>query len=97
MAVCHMVWFQFKSDAADADIDAVLDDAKSLLGQIPGLESISAGRNFTDRAPGYGGGLMAILKDKDALPVYAKHPVHVAYAGRIREVAEYVMAMDYEF
>lgn len=97
MPVCHMVWLKFRDDARDDQVDGLLADAAQLAGKIPGLVSICAGRNFTDRAEGYNAGLLAILKDKSALPVYAQHPAHEAYAARLRELASAVKALDFEY
>lgn len=48
---------------------------EALVHSIPVIQSISVGQTFTtDRARGFTHVLVVRLKDRDSLPVYAKHP-----------------------
>lgn len=96
MPVQHMVWIKFHETVTDARKQEHLEGLASLAEKIPGIEHLSVGENFTDRAQGFTHGLIVTLESKSALEIYAPHPEHVAVAGPLREDA-ILMAMDYEF
>ena len=95
MAVTHIVWIKFHDGVTASRIDEHITALRSLAGEVPGITSLTAGRNFTDRANGYTHGLVVVLEDKAALEGYATHPYHVAIASALREDAT-LMALDYE-
>ena len=78
-----------------ADQQAI-DDLQALKGQIPGLLSVDAGRNFSDRAGNYNFAAVMTLEDKDALAGYGPHPAHQAVAGRLGGLANGLMVVDFE-
>jgi len=96
MSVQHMVWIKFHDDVTDERKQHHLDSLQSLVEIVPGVEHLSVGENFTDRAQGFTHGLLVTLENKKALEIYAAHPEHVAVAGPLKEDAV-LMAMDYEF
>jgi len=93
----HQVWFKFKPGISDERIEHHAKGLAALKGKIPGILEIKVGRNFTDRAPGFGLGLSVTLESKDALEVYGPHPEHKAVAGPLRADCDDVMAVDFEF
>ena len=97
MPVEHQVWFAFKQGTSDERIAFHENGLRSLKDKIPGIIDLKVGRNFTDRAPGFQLGLSVTLTDKDALDVYGPHPEHKKVAGAIREDADKVMAVDFEY
>ena len=96
MAVNHQVWIRFRPEIGEAAIAAHASALLALKERVPGVQSISVGRNFTDRANGYNFGICVILDDKAALKAYAVHPYHVEVANALRRDSE-IMALDYEF
>jgi len=95
MAVTHIVWIKFRDGVSQTRIDNHIGALKSLKQSVPGIRELTIGENFTDRAEGYGHGLVVILDDKAALEAYATHPKHVAVATALREDAR-ILALDYE-
>ena len=96
MAVKHLVLVELKDGVTDADMQEALDGLHALKGQIPGLLSVDAGRNFTDRAGNYNFAVVMTLEDKDALAGYGPHPAHQAAAGKLAEFANGLMVVDFE-
>lgn len=96
MPVNHQVWIKFRPEIDDAAIESHATALRALQQRVPGVQSISVGRNFTDRANGYNFGICVILDDRAALKAYAVHPYHVEVATALRRDGE-IMALDYEF
>jgi len=96
MAVNHQVWIKFRPEIDAAAIEAHATALRALEQRVPGVRSISVGRNFTTRANGYNFGICVILDDRAALEAYAVHPYHVEVAKALRRDGE-IMALDYEF
>lgn len=93
MPLTHVVLMKL-APAGDADhLAALLND---LNGKIPGLQSLSAGRNVVPSERAFDLGLVAVFDDHDALQEYQSHPAHVAVAGGIRAAAEQIVAVDFD-
>ena len=97
MAVHHMVWIRFRPDVSDDRIAEIEADLRQLPARVPGVQSMTMGRNFTDRANGCTHGISVILDDRAALAHYAVEPFHADIARRLRESCDVVMAVDYEY
>jgi len=96
MAVKHLVLVELKDGVTDADLQEALDGLHALIGQIPGLLAVEAGRNFTDRAGNYNFAAVMTLEDKAALAGYGPHPAHQAAAGKLGAFANALMVVDFE-
>jgi len=96
MAVQHMVWITFDPSVSEQRVQAHMDALVALRGAVPGVVSITAGPNFTDRAEGMTHGLLVTLESRAALKAYAEHPAHVAVAEPMKADATKVLAMDIE-
>ncbi len=96
MSVIHMVWFKWKAETSKEQIDAAMNALQKLKGAIPEIQEISVGVNFTERSKGFTHGLLVKLPSKEALPVYADHPAHLAVVKDfIAPIREDIMALDY--
>ncbi|MBT4490295.1 MAG: Dabb family protein [Rhodospirillaceae bacterium] len=96
MTVTHMVLVALKDDVNDEQIQGAISDLNGLKGQIPGLLTVSVGRNFTDRGGDYNFAAVMTLEDKDALAGYGPHPVHQAVAGKLGALANGLLVVDFE-
>ena len=94
MALEHMVWLTPKAGVSDDKMAEILASISALT-HIPGVLSISAGQNVTDRANGATHGVLVTLERADDLPAYLNHPDHQAAGVVLREHCE-VLALDYE-
>ncbi len=96
MAIKHLVLVELKEGVTDADMGEALDGLYALKGQIPGLLTVDAGRNFTDRGGNYNFAAVMTLADKEALAGYGPHPAHQAAAGKLGEFANGLLVLDFE-
>ena len=96
MAVNHTVWMKFRPGVDADQVEAHLQALRLIPGRIPGVQSLTLGRNFTDRANGFTHGLCVILDDRAALAAYGPHPYHVEVATALRRDAD-LLVLDYEY
>ena len=94
MAIEHMVWLTPKTGVSDAKMEEILASIRALT-HLPGVMTISAGRNITDRAKGPTHGVLVTLESANDLLGYLEHPDHQAIGTVLREHWE-VLALDYE-
>jgi hypothetical protein len=57
MAVEHMVWIRFKDGVSEDRAAHHMRELMGLAESVPAIQSIRAGRNFTDRAGDFTHGL----------------------------------------
>jgi hypothetical protein len=79
----HIFVGTFKPGTTEADIDELLRSWAAMLGVVPGLRSLEAGRNLSPREHKYDVALVADLEDMAAWEGYMVHPEHVAIGQRI--------------
>ncbi|KGE03914.1 hypothetical protein HRUBRA_01419 [Pseudohaliea rubra DSM 19751] len=72
----------------------LLARVRALADEVPGVVSIKAGDNITDRAQGYSHGIIVTLADREALRTYLEHPEHVALGSLLRVHCD-VLALDF--
>ena len=94
MALEHMVWLTPKAGVSEDKMEEILASIRALT-HLPGVLTISAGRNVTDRANGATHGVLVTLNEVEDLPLYLNHPDHQAVGVVLREHCE-VLALDYE-
>jgi Stress responsive A/B Barrel Domain len=96
MPINHVVWIKFAPETSAHRIAAHMEALRRLKDDVPGINHLSVGENFTDRAHGCTHGLVVELRDKEALAAYAAHPRHVEVATALRRDGE-LWALDYVF
>lgn len=95
MPLQHIVWLRPKPGTKAEALDALLEEVRGLVGEVPGILGVSAGRNITDRAQGCTHGAVITLENAEALQPYLTHPRHQEVGGKLREAAE-LLVFDYE-
>ena len=78
MAVDHVVLFQTKPDAAEADVKVAIDGLNALRGQIAEIRSWAIREDIGKRDGSYRFALLARFDDLAAVERYLAHPAHVA-------------------
>jgi hypothetical protein len=79
----HIVLFNPRPDAAQAEIDAVVRAAQAMPGQIPGLRNFAVNTAFEMvQPPRYRYALTMEFDDEATARAYIDHPVH----QRFREI-----------
>jgi Stress responsive A/B Barrel Domain len=74
----HIVLIRFRVDVAEAAIVGIFDDLRQIIGKVPGLTAICAGRSDSPEQieRGYMHGFTADFADWAALAAYQAHPDH---------------------
>lgn len=94
----HIVCIKLKPGTTEAIENEILAGLKALKETVPVVVDLSVGKDFTiTRNQGYTIGLVVRLNSKADLAIYNDHPNHLPIKKRIGELAETVMAIDYEF
>lgn len=89
----HIVLFNVKEgENADLVANVAREALEPLVGQIPGLKSLEVRRCFA----GCDFALYSLLEDKEALAVYAPHPLHEEAKSKFFHLLSGRMAADYE-
>ena len=79
----HIFVGSLRPGTTEAEIEELLRAWAGMLGKIPGLRSLTAGRNVSPREHKYDLAVVADLDDMDAWENYMQHPEHVAIGQRI--------------
>ncbi|HLO02317.1 MAG TPA: Dabb family protein [Symbiobacteriaceae bacterium] len=94
----HIVCIKLKPGTTAAIETEIIEGLKALKESVPVVVDLSVGKDFTiTRNQGYTIGLVVRLRSKADLLIYNDHPNHLPIKKRIGELAETVMAIDYEF
>ena len=78
MAVDHVVLFDMKPEAAEADVNAVIAGLNALPGKILDIRSWAIHEDIGRRGGSFRFALHARFDDLDAVERYLAHPAHVA-------------------
>lgn len=96
MTVKHIVLIQLNQDVDEQAAQGLFSAISPLLQQIPGVLDVSAGENFTNRAPEVSHAMVVTLESKGALEGYGPHPKHVEVQGIMKPLIKSVSAVDIE-
>lgn len=78
--VKHMVIFCLKSGKDSAETKKFLNDGKSILTQIPGVESFDVLDQISAKCD-YDFGFTMEFKDQEVYDAYSNHPLHVGFVN----------------
>lgn len=93
----HLVFLKFKSSTSDEQKDEAISRLISLKDNIPGIQELKVGHNFSEKNKGYDIGLSVALINQKALEEYGLHPKHqevVSYLNKIGLID--LIAIDFE-
>ncbi len=94
----HIVLFKFKDGLSHEQRQQFQSGLDRLLQEVPGIISLSHGRNFSERSQGYEYGLSVHLQDQAALKAYQDHPIHQeVLTTTLRPLSQESLAVDYEY
>lgn len=93
----HIVLFRFKDEITDSTKATIVKELLSLKDKVPSIQSITAGKNFTDRSKGFEYGLVVRFENRLGLDDYQVHPEHQRVIHEfIRPALADILAVDYE-
>ena len=75
-----------------SELGAALDT----LGEVPGLQQITWGPDFSGRAKGYTHGAVMYFADRNALAGYLQHEKHAQVVGVLNRLLPERLVLDYE-
>lgn len=95
--VYHTVLFKFKEGTTAQQIEAVADGLGALKAEIPAIDFLHFGANFSDRGQGYDYLLQSGFASRTYLEEYIKHPAHVKVVQElIRPILDDLVVGDLE-
>ncbi len=97
----HNVFFYARPDASETDIQQLLNDARTLLSQVPTVRKLWAGRPAkTEPRPvidqSYAVGLTVVFDDLAGHDVYQTHELHLKFIDRNKKTWQRVQIYDFE-
>lgn len=96
----HIVFWKLKEEAnglsKQQNAEAIKQKLEDLQGKIPGLLSIEVGFDFLHSPESADVVLYSTFESKEALDVYANHPLHKAVMPFIAEARSERRVVDYE-
>ena len=91
--VKHIVLYTIKEELdKDASVRFIASTLEPLVGKIPGLLHLEVRRAYI----GMDYALYSELESKEALAVYAEHPLHIAAKNQFSHMIATRVAADYE-
>lgn len=98
--VKHIVFWKLKDEAngmsKSENAQTIKEKLEALKGQIPGLIEIEVGIDFLGSPESADLVLYSTFENKEALNVYANHPLHKAIMPFIAEARNERRVVDYE-
>ena len=91
----HVVMFKLK-DRSKESIQQAAEKIRGMKDKIPELEGLEVGTDFMKSDRSFDLVLTAVLKSKQDLESYAKHPAHQPVLEYLKDAADQVIAVDYE-
>ena len=92
----HLVIFKFNENANKDNKSNMLTHLKNLKKEIPEIEEISCGENFSDRSKGFDFGLRVLFASEEDLQTYLVHPAHVKVVEEnIKPIISDLLVIDY--
>ena len=96
----HVVMFWLKPNTPETARASLQTDCTELLGQIPGVKFISAGRPaMTPREVvdnSYDVGLCVVFETSEQHDVYQTHPIHLEFIARNKAIWDRVRVVDFK-
>lgn len=96
MTVKHVVWMKFKEGVGAERIDFHKQECRALVKQIPVLENLEFGDNYSDRADGLTHCIIVTVAEREGLEAYLAHAAHIPVAEALVADLDRIMAMDLE-
>ena len=93
----HIVFFKFKPETTDTQIEKLEFGLSSLPAMIPQIKSFEFGRDIVRSDRSYDFALNSAFDSLEAMNEYQVHPAHIDVVTYVKEICREVVAADYEF
>jgi len=84
--VSHIVLFQFGESTTEEQKCELIGKLKSLQEEIPGIDNLKVGKDFTNRSKGYDIGLFVDFSNVESFEQYGPHPKHQEVVAYLQEI-----------
>lgn len=92
----HLVFFKLKDGITNEEKQELMQALLSMKSQIPEIQDMACGEDFSGRSRGFGIGLVVRFENRAGLDIYQPHPVHQAFIEAHKSKWTDVMALDFE-
>jgi hypothetical protein len=93
----HIVFIKFKKEATEAEIADMEKGLRSLPSIISEIKQFEFGRDVVHSERSYDFALVSVFADLEAMKHYQVHPNHVQVVGKVKKVAESLLAVDFNY
>ena len=90
----HIAWFNFKDGVSRDQIEVHMEAVRRLVDLVPAVDQIECGPSYTDRADGLTHCIIVTMANREALPEYLNHPLHVPIAEALVADVDVLRVMD---
>jgi len=94
--ITHIVCWKYKPETTADQRAGHIAGLRSLPSFIPDIESFAVGTDMLHLERSFDTGLVAVYRDLPALDAYSVHPEHQKVAALGKEIAEWVVSVDFE-
>ena len=98
--ITHLVFFKLlpeaNGQAAAANQAEMIARLQALPAQIPELQALTCGADFSDTPASFDVGLYTLFASRDDMETYRVHPAHQEVVAFIKEVTSERAVVDYE-
>lgn len=92
--IMHIVLLLPKPEATQEELLAVLEKARALQTQIPGIVAVQAGENQNPNNQGYTFGMTMTFDNEEHFKAYFPHPEHRAVGAELRRLSVNLLNFD---
>ena len=94
----HIVFFKFKPDTSDEQVQQLFEELLDLSETVPGIEDYVAGPNNSMEGlnQGYTHGFVMTFSDSAARDAYLPHPEHERVKAQLLPHLESLCVLDFE-
>jgi len=92
----HVVFMKFKPTATEADIADLEEALAALPAAIPEIKGYEFGRDIVRSERSYDFALVSAFENFDSLKHYQVHPDHVVVLGKVKQLCDSILAVDFE-
>lgn len=93
----HVVFFKFKPETTEADIEKLATGLGALPEIISEIREFVFGRDVVRSERSYDFGLVTSFDDRAALERYVIHPDHQLVVTHVKAICSGVVAVDFEY
>ena len=93
----HLVFMKFKPGTTDAQIADLEESLGALPDIIPEIREYVFGRDVLRSERSYDFAIVSSFDDLEALGRYQVYPEHQAVIGKVKALAESVVAVDFDY